>query len=577
MKLEPFANYQDVKTKTVNWCNKMQKSGLLSSDQFNECVSTFTDATTEFLPDDFKIPNTGISRNFSLYNTRQQKLTPNISGENTNIVLLVNRLGYYMGCNEDNTVYFIKDINDGSVNQQEIYFTLVPQNNTVYALMSSYGKYLIANAGPQMADDTTIPKGQSSRQDWCASFTGKSIGPMSNWTVKIYQSGGSSDGSSGGSGGGSGDGSGGGSGDGSDASGSGSSVDDSINKVSFEAVQISNFFLSSNQNSQDESLQIVYGSDDTTIWSIIPKTNMDNNEESNSVSTEYLVAKDNLMSNLISIKSQILSIEAFKETLEKIKDNIRNNYVNIQNYVSQILNNQIPNTADNIVYKDNGDTEETLENEDDMMQTPTLPNELIEQQILETDDTDGGQKASEIPTVSMPTVSMPTVPIIEKFANNTMSMSSDEKLTAINNIMNMQNTYLQQINSDISRINILLSELKTKETTVESDFKTFREALTKKLAEIKQTISKNKDIMNRQKMSYDKLNDDYAYVETKKQKTEKIDEISKINSDMVSKYSSNNETLTKIYPLIIFLLILGLLYLCYIAYGNFMENIYHNY
>ena len=42
------------------------KSGLLSSDQFNECVSTFTDATTEFLPDDFKIPNTGISRNFSL-------------------------------------------------------------------------------------------------------------------------------------------------------------------------------------------------------------------------------------------------------------------------------------------------------------------------------------------------------------------------------------------------------------------------------------------------------------------------------------------------------------------------------
>ena len=97
------------------------------------------------------------------------------------------------------------------------------------------------------------------------------------------------------------------------------------------------------------------------------------------------------------------------------------------------------------------------------------------------------------------------------------------------------------------------------------------------MAEIKQTISKNKEIMNRQKMSYDKLNDDYAYVETKKQKTEKIDEISKINSDMVSKYSSNNETLTKIYPLIIFLLILGLLYLCYIAYGNFMENIYYKY
>ena len=543
MDIESFVNYQDVKTKTLNWCNKMQKTGLLTSDQFDECVSTFKDTTTGFLPKEFPVPNTGIPRNYSLYNTRIKSLVPNISGENTNTVMLVNNMGFYMGCNSDNSVYFTKDINSDTVNQQEIYFTLVPQNNTVYSIMSSYGKYLIANNGPNDINDKTIPAGQSSRQDWCSSFTGKTTGPMTNWNVKNYET---------------------------------ENNNGGISKVTFEAVQISNFFLSSNQNSQDNSLQIVYGSDDTTLWKMIPKQvdNNDSQSDSANASTEYLVKKDNIVTNLSTIKSQIICIQAFIDTLVKLQDMVKNNYSNIQNYVFQILSGTVTDISSSINPINPIPTTDPQE----LDPFPTLADEIIDQDILSNPENagPGDSKASEN-TVPNTTQSNPTQPIVEGFANSDINMSIDEKNAVINTIINMQNTYLQQIDSDLSRFNILLTELKTKETTIDSDYNIFLTDLANKLSEVKSNIARNNDIMNRQKHTYDKLNSDYEYIEGKKDKTEKKDEISKLNIDLVSNYSNNNSTLVKVYPLIIFIIILCLLYLCYSTYGKFMSNVYVHY
>lgn len=546
MGIESFVNYQDVKTKTLNWCNKMQKTGLLTSDQFDECVSTFKDATTGFLPKEFPIPNTGIPRNYSLYNTRIKSLVPNVSGENTNTVMLVNNMGFYMGCNSDNSVYFTKDINSDTVNQQEIYFTLVPQNNTVYSIMSSYGKYLIANNGPNDINDTTIPSipaGQSSRQDWCSSFTGKTTGPMTNWNVKNYET---------------------------------ENNNGGISKVTFEAVQISNFFLSSNQNSQDNSLQIVYGSDDTTLWKMIPKQ-VDNNDSQSdsanaSISTEYLVKKDDIITNLSTIKSQIGCIQGFIDTLVKLQDNIKNNYVNIQNYVFQILSG----TITDISSANNPINPQPTTDPQEVDPFPTLDSIIIDQDILSSPENagPGDSKASEIKLDAAAAASKAK---FEAFANSGINMSIDEKNAAINTIINMQNTYLQQIDVDISKFNVLLTELKTKETTIDSDYNIFLTDLSTKLSEVKSNIARNNDIMNRQKHTYDKLNSDYEYIEGKKGKTEKRDEISKLNIDLVSNYSNNNSTLVKVYPLIIFIIILFLLYLCYSTYGKFMSNVYVHY
>jgi hypothetical protein len=311
--IEKFANYQDVKTKTENWCNKMLQAGLLNKIQFDTCLSSFQDANSGIMPKEFKTPNTGMSRNYSLYNTTSKNLSSHVSGENTNTIMLVNSDGLYMGCDKTSNVYFIKDINATSVNQKEIYFTLIPQSNNVYLIMSSYGKYLIINSGPSVGD-STIPTGMSSRQEWCASFTGNSIGPMTNWTITVLQN----------------------------------NINNNGNKATFQSVQLSNFFLSSSQNSQDSSLVVNYGSDEVNTWIMIPKLETNNdaningsNESVNNYSTEYIVAKDILLKKISQIKAQIICFKSCKGALNNLQYIIRNKYDNIKNHINSLLDEQL--------------------------------------------------------------------------------------------------------------------------------------------------------------------------------------------------------------------------------------------
>ena len=207
---ESFTNYQDVKTKTVNWCNKMQSEGLLTPEQNDECEATFIDSDSGILPKEFVVPNTGMSRNYSLYNTRSEKLTSKLSNENTNTVMMVTNTEQYMACNSNNDLYFIRDINDSTINQQELYFTLVPQSNNIYSIISSYGKYLITNT------------------EWNASFTGTTLGTMSSWSINKIN-----------------------------------------DKVILESIQYKGFYLSFKDN--NESLNIIYGKNESIKWLMIPK------------------------------------------------------------------------------------------------------------------------------------------------------------------------------------------------------------------------------------------------------------------------------------------------------------------
>ena len=156
-------------------------------------------------------------------------------------------------------------------------------------------------------------------------------------------------------------------------------------------------------------------------------------------------------------------------------------------------------------------------------------------------------------------------------------MSTNEKYDLINNITNMQNTYLQQLDIDISNIDIILSDLITKESSILSDYNNFKQSLISKITDIKLKIDSNKEIMSRQTTDYNKLNDDYTYIDSKKEKIEKVDQISKLNIDLVSNYSNNNSILVKVYPFIIVIIVLFLLYLIYITYKKFMLNVYNQY
>jgi len=276
--IEDFTNFHDVKTKTINWCSKMRSEGLLTPEQFDDCVATFKDGTTGVLPKEFKTPSTGMEHNFSLYNTRSKKLTPKLSNENTNTVMLVTNNSDYMACDTNNELYFKRDINDSTLNQDEFYFTLIPQNNNVYSIMSPYGKYLIANT------------------EWGVSFTGTSIGTMASWTVSILN-----------------------------------------NKVLFESIHYTNFYLSF--KNVEEPLKLIYGKNESVQWLMIAKKETQvNNKYGEYTGVEYSVTKENILTSLKNLNNDKIALENMNKGFSALQNSIRDNYEEIEQYMKERLN-----------------------------------------------------------------------------------------------------------------------------------------------------------------------------------------------------------------------------------------------
>lgn len=304
--VEPFSNmnYQDVKTKTINWCNKMQKIGLLTPDQLDQCTATFKDATSGLIPKELKTPQTGMGRNYSLYNTQSQELTPDITGDNTNTIMLSTIDGLTLACNSDNIIYLVSNINDPTVNQNELYFTLVPQNQDVYSILSPYGKYLIISLNNSTEDIQSI----STNTDYTANFTGTSIGPMASWNItKINNT-------------------------------SSPSADNS-NSVMLESLQFSNFHLI--YDNVSKGLKIEYGTSDNMIWLMTSKLQNTGSTSGNDNFTgaEYYVAKENILQKIRTTEIQKICLSAAIEAFTKLSSMIANNFNNIVSYSQNKLNN----------------------------------------------------------------------------------------------------------------------------------------------------------------------------------------------------------------------------------------------
>jgi len=273
-------NFQDVKTKTINWCSKMKDEGLITSNQYDNCLSTFLSSTSGIIPKSFKVPSTGMPINYSLYNTRSELLTSSVVGENTNTIMLVTNTGLTMACDTNNKIYYVKDINDSTINQNELYFTLNPQSNDVYALLSPYGRYLLTNG---------------ENTPYTADFSGTSIGPMSSWILN--------------------------------------KVND---KVTFESRIYSNFFLSFVDKAS--LLQVVRGEDESSQWLMVPKKQTSINDQfPQYTGSEYIVLKENILARIRNTAIDKIILNIIKNTLIILQDNISDNYSKIEAYMRQSL------------------------------------------------------------------------------------------------------------------------------------------------------------------------------------------------------------------------------------------------
>jgi hypothetical protein len=270
-------NFQDVKTKTINWCTKMRDEKLITPDQYNTCIATFISNTSGIIPKGFKVPSTGMPINYSLYNTRSESLTENITGANTNTIMLVTNTGLYMACDSNNNIYYIKDINDSTINQHELYFTLNPQTNNVYALLSPYGRYLLTNTS------------------YTADFSGTTIGPMSSWKlIKVND------------------------------------------KIEFESVIYNGFFLSFVDKTTP--LKVIRGEDQTSQWLMIPKKQTDINDQyAQYTGSEYIVLKESILKRIRNTAIDNIILNIMKNTLISLQNNISDNYTKLEVYIKQIL------------------------------------------------------------------------------------------------------------------------------------------------------------------------------------------------------------------------------------------------
>lgn len=495
-KQEGFLDYQDVKTKTMNWCNKMQQAGLLSADQFDQCVSSFKDTTAGLISSGLGTDSkNGMNIDYSLYNTREKKLSGSITnsggGDNTNTIMLITPSPDIktLACKPDGGLYLVSNTDDPQVNQKELYFTLEPINETAFAILSPYGTFL--------ATDNT----------YNARMTGKSIGPLSTWNVvKMTSS---------------------------------TNNSTSVSHVMIESSQFPGFNLV--YDSTLNTLSIQQGQNDSMIWSIASKASNDNTPDSEFALnvSQYTVLKENI---LVSYKNNAIMQLAFQaniDTIKKLQTLVSNNYADITNYIQNYLQNQ--QRLYQLSSSDYNTRTESIKN-NSMIDSATQQN-LI----------------NNIPKIQGLNITSDTI---------------NQVLSAINN---QKNITLQYINNNaLLPLQQQMSALSANDDTL-VDYNKFIGDLNSTLQDINNQIAQNKKILARQKDKYNAINSDYSYQLDKINKLEKVDKVAELNVGLLSNYQSQKGYLTKIYPVCIFFLMIGFIYLTYLTYMKFKDNVWAQY
>jgi hypothetical protein len=490
---EGFLDYQDVKTKTLNWCNKMQQSGLLSADQFNQCVSSFKDTTAGLVSSGIADSKYGMGMDYSLYNTRAKQLSGSITNSggdnNTNTIMLFAPNNKTLACKSDGGLYLVPNTDDPQVNQKELYFTLQPINETSFAILSPYGTFLVT-------DNT-----------YNASFTGKSIGPLSTWNVvKMTSS---------------------------------TTSSANVSQVMIESSQYPGFHLV--YDSTSNTLSIQQGQNDSMIWSISAKANNDNTPDSALAMnvSQYTVIKDNILTRYKNNAIMQVALQASIDTIKKLQTLVSNNYADITNYVQNYLQNQ--------------------------------------QRLYQLSSSDYNTRTQSINNNSMidPATKQNLLNNLPKIQGlNVTSDTINQVLTAINN---QKNITLQYINNNaLLPLQQQLSGTSISDTAL-VDYNQFISDLQAGLQDTNNQIAQNQKILARQKDKYNTINTDYNYQLDKISKLEKVDKVAELNVGLLSNYQAQKGYLTKIYPVCIFFLVIGFIYLTYLTYRKFIDNVWAQY
>ncbi len=113
----------------------------------------------------------------------------------------------------------------------------------------------------------------------------------------------------------------------------------------------------------------------------------------------------------------------------------------------------------------------------------------------------------------------------------------------------------------------------SKNTNSDTDFDTYISSLQLDDNTVDNNIKQNNSIIDRQKQTQNKTNNNYINHITKKKQLDNIDNITSINSELISNFNKQNKYKKHIYIFISFILILIIIYISNLTITKFRKNI----
>jgi len=277
------------------------------------------------------------------------------------------------------------------------------------------------------------------------------------------------------------------------------------------------------------------------IWSITARASSDSSPDSKldvNVS-QYTVLKEVILADFKNNGIIKIALQAGIETINNLKSQIENNYTDIANHVQAYMQNQ--------------------------------------QRIYQLSSIDYNTRAQSIRNNSMINPDTQNTLIANLPPTQGLNLTDDTMSQVLAAINNQKNITLQYINNNaLLPLQQKLGALTARDVSL-ADYNQFMTNLNAALQDTNNQIAQNQKIISRQKDKYNAINADYSYQQDKITKLDKVDKVAELNVGLLSGYQSQKGYLTKIYPLCIFFLVVGLIYLSYLTYGKFINNVWSQY
>jgi len=277
------------------------------------------------------------------------------------------------------------------------------------------------------------------------------------------------------------------------------------------------------------------------IWSVISKASNDNTPDSEFAMnvSQYTVVKESILASYKNNAMMNVALQASIDTIKTLLTQVSNNYADITNYIQNYLQNQ-----QRLYQLSSSDYKTRMQSiKNNSMIDPNAQQNLI----------------NNLPAIQGLNVSTDTI-------NQVLSAINTQKNITLQYITNNALLPLQQqIGALGANDNALV------------DYNKFIGDLQATLQDTNNQIAQNQKILARQKDKYNAINADYSNQLDKISKLEKVDKVAELNVDLLSNYQSQKTYLTKIYPVCIFVLVIGFIYLTYITYIKFIDNVWSQY